>query len=185
MVQTNRAVKYIALGILLATQVNADSSPTINLVGGRYYITVDGVKQDGYYTTDHTAKKAATNLAFMCRCEVEIDQAPIRVSASYERDVILVEGTFKTKEDQALLQWTTPTKRQDGSELDPSHIKGYIIDVFDAEQSVMSIEVDGNQRAYILSGINPSTYSFSIRTVDTDGQKSEPSGRVSKTPVDN
>ena len=65
--------KLPALLMLCSTQIIA--APSVEMTGGRYLIS--GV--NGYYLSDHTAKAAAINEAFRCKCVVTISQPDIKV----------------------------------------------------------------------------------------------------------
>lgn len=81
----------------------------------------------------------------------------------------------------ATLSWTPPTQRVDGSPL--GTLAGYrFLYSLTSGQYDHKIRVDnpGIMR-YVIEGLTPGTWYFSITAIDTDGLESSPSKEASKT----
>lgn len=68
-----------------------------------------------------------------------------------------------------VLTFQTPTQREDGSTLLFSEISHYILEYNDR-----SIIIPKDQTSYTINGLSSEPITFTMRTVDTDGLKSEP-----------
>lgn len=67
---------YFVLCMIITTNAMAQ----YNITGGRYYLNVDGVLIDRYFTQYHTALAEAVNRVKMCGCVVRVIQPEITVS---------------------------------------------------------------------------------------------------------
>jgi hypothetical protein len=91
--------------------------------------------------------------------------------------------TTTTGTGSALLSWSVPTTREDGSPLSPSELAGYEIYVLaesTGETNVITI-ADPLATSYKVGGLAAGTYYFSMVAKDTSGALSPLSTAVSKT----
>ena len=92
-------------------------------------------------------------------------------------------GTGTGTTTSAVLSWTIPTTRADGSPLPMSDLAGYEIYVLaesTGQSSVITVG-GGGTSTYTVTGLAPDTYHFSMAAKDSAGNLSELSGVVSKT----
>lgn len=80
------------------------------------------------------------------------------------------------------LSWTAPLTRINGSSLALSEIESFEISYGNSPEALdQTLAVPGDQTSLEISDLASGTWYFSIRVIDTDGLKSEPSEVVSKT----
>lgn len=80
------------------------------------------------------------------------------------------------------LSWTAPLTRVDGSSISLSEIQRYEIVYGDSPSDLSNtVVVGGAQTSAEISGLSSTTWYFSMKTVDTDGLKSENSKVLSHT----
>ena len=148
--------------ILMLLTATASAGPTVEITGGRY--NVSGL--NGYYLTAHTAEAAAVNEAFRCKCVVTISQPDIKVRAVYASA-------------GALLSWDRPTHRENGDPLALEEIAGFEITI--TSESGSNVVKVGNILSYKFDELDAGTYTFSIKTIDTNGLASAESKQALKT----
>lgn len=84
---------------------------------------------------------------------------------------------------EALLSWSTPTTRENGTPLAPGEIGGfeiYVLSESTGESAVIVID-DPLAVTHTVDGLTPDTYYFSISAFDSAGHYSQLSDVVSKT----
>lgn len=137
------------------------AAPTVEIKGGRYHLSVGGEIQENYHNQNYKAINAATNLALSCDCPVSIIQPNLVVTVSYK------------SADSAVITWRPPAERVSGETLSEADIQGYEITIeLNGVKTVVNV---GNVTTYTAKGLKPGEYSFTVKTVDTNGMKSEPS----------
>ena len=147
--------------ILFAIISPVFAAPVVDIKGGRYRLIVDGTASTSYYSSDYKAKAAAVNKAFECNCVVEIEQPSLFVSVKYQSD------------DTAVITWKAPIERVNGESLSGEEIQGYELTIeLDGIKTVVNV---GNVTTYTAKGLAPGSYSFTLKTVDKSGLKSEQS----------
>lgn len=68
--------------------------------------------------------------------------------------------------DSAVITWTPPTERVDGTPLPATEIGSYILRV----DGTQVAEIPGTETTYTISGLPVGTYSFDMATKDTVGR---------------
>lgn len=139
-------MKYYLLCLLF---VGSIVSAAMSAKGGRYYLEREGVREDKFYTMQHTAYIAGVNLSLACKCEVVIIQPSITLSAGEA-----VTGSIE-------LTWDTPTQRVNGDVLLLEDIGHYIIGLY-AGNTYQEYIVTG--RSHVLE-LPTGTYEADISTV--------------------
>ncbi|MGW8178736.1 MAG: fibronectin type III domain-containing protein [bacterium] len=77
--------------------------------------------------------------------------------------------------DSAIVSWSPPTTRADGTALPGSEIGGYHVFMNDTEI------LDTQQTTATISGLSVGTYIFQVTCYDTEGRESNFSNAVSRT----
>ena len=84
---------------------------------------------------------------------------------------------------RATLNWTTPTTRQDGAPLPTGELGGY--EIYMLAESTGATRVftvdDPMTTSYVVDGLTPDTYHFSMSAFDIEGNFSPLSAVVAKT----
>jgi hypothetical protein len=162
-----------------ALSVTANTSPangTVSLSGGSATYTpaagFSGTDAFGYTVSDGKGGTASGSVS------ISVAAAP---TPPTEPD----PGTGTTSGATAVLSWTIPTTRANGSPLAMSELAGYEIYVLaesTGQSSVITVD-GGGTSSYTLTGLAADTYHFSMAAKDSAGNLSELSGVVSKTIV--
>ena len=157
--------------ILCTIALPVVAGPVVEIKGGRYHLIVNGSRAPSYFSSEHKVKAAAVNKAFECSCVVEIEQPSLFVSVKYQSD------------DSALITWTAPTQRVNGESLSEADIQGYELTIeLDEVKTVVNV---GNVTSYTAKGLAPGLYTFTVKAVDNDGNKSAASKSGYKVIVEN
>ena len=86
-------------------------------------------------------------------------------------------GTYS---DSALLSWTPPTEREDGSAL--TDLDGYVIYYGLASgEYTESIEISAGLSSYMIEGLSDGTWFFAMTAKDSSGLESDYSNEVFKS----
>ena len=147
---------------------NASELIEVDYAGGRYTLEQNGLPVgNAYYNLDTTAKEDAVNIVLRTREAVVIKQPDITVTAKFT--VIVSVPAPVTTDVQ--LTWDIPTKREDGSDLDPVDIIGYSIRGVETYAIVVDKEL-----SYLVKGLTAGTYEFRIATItkEATGEYSVP-----------
>jgi len=80
--------------------------------------------------------------------------------------------------DSAIITWTAPTERVDGTPLPAEEIGGYILRI---DGVVITDTIPGSDTTYTVSGLTPGTYAFDMQTRDTVGRTGPFSDVVQKS----
>ena len=148
--------------ILFAIISPVFAAPVVDIKGGRYHLSIGGEIQEAYYNQNYKATKAATNMSFACGgCPVSIIQPTLVVTVKYQSD------------DSAVITWKAPIERVSGESLSEAEIQGYELTIeLDGIKTVVNV---GNVTTYTAKDLVPGSYSFTLKTVDKAGLKSEQS----------
>lgn len=176
LINTVWLIGCIALGLVLAGKIEAAEIPSVTYSGGRYYLSQNGVRyqeddKDKYFNTDHTAKGAAVNLAFLTGEPVIIETPDITVTTNW---IVVIPETQECPEIpepevctdpvpvtyDILLTWSIPTARENETPLKPEEIQGFSIMM--NGQVLTSI---GSITEYTVEDLTAGIYRFSIATL--------------------
>ena len=161
---------------LLANDTDADGdalSVTSNTQGSQGSVVVSG----GTATYTPNAGTSGTD-----SFSYSISDGKGGTSSSTVTVSVAPEPTTLTTTGGAVLSWTVPTTREDGSPLAPTDLAGYEIYVLaeaTGESNVISV-TDPLATQYDVAGLAPGVYYFSMAALDTAGNKSALSAVVSK-----
>lgn len=82
----------------------------------------------------------------------------------------------------ALISWTAPSTRSDGTSLALSEINSYLIKYGSSSSNLdQSVSVPGDATSATIEGLTTGTWYFTVQTEDTAGLLSPPSDQVTKT----
>ena len=69
--------------------------------------------------------------------------------------------------DSAIITWTAPTERTDGTPLPANEIGAYILRI---DGAIVTDTIPGANTTYTVTGLIPGTYAFDMATRDTVGR---------------
>ncbi|MDO3721479.1 fibronectin type III domain-containing protein [Marinobacter sp. chi1] len=82
----------------------------------------------------------------------------------------------------AIISWTAPSTRSDGTSLALSEINSYLVKYGTSETALdQSVVIPGYETSATIEGLSTGTWYFTVQTEDTGGLLSPPSPAVSKT----
>ena len=185
----NKAYGLIVLVISIVLNGVALAEPDIidvKFTGGQFTVWKDGVQQGTYNNQLYKALQKATNIKLGCLvCDVKVSSPDI--TAHVTRTPIGNETECGVEvEDSSVwnevnVSWDIPTERENGTPLDVSEIKSYLI-TFKKEGEPFSVVnvLGGATTSYTVKGLTAGNWMFQLTTFTFDGANSKPTEPVYK-----